>query len=109
MIVFVNGVNKYKTASSEYTAVVTVDNKIIAKIPLNNYSSDKAVNISLKKYGVNIVLRVQNSHIQFISSDCPDKVCINSGILKKENDMAVCLPNKTSVVIYKTEEANKLE
>ena len=109
MLIFVTGVNKKKSVAVENTAVVTVDGQIIAKFPLSNYSSEKPVDISLKRYGINIVLRLQNSHIQVLSSDCHDKVCINAGILEKENDMAVCLPNKTSVVIYTTEEANKLD
>ena len=103
-LIFMNN----STSSDGNTAIVTVDGKIIYKLPLDKYSSDNPTDISLEDYGVNIILRLQNSHIQFLSSDCPDKVCINSGILQKENDMAVCLPNKTSVVIYNNKEADKL-
>ncbi|MBE6700592.1 MAG: NusG domain II-containing protein [Ruminococcaceae bacterium] len=35
----------------------------------------------------------------FSHSDCPDKVCINTGKLSKEGEWAACLPNETVIKI----------
>lgn len=42
----------------------------------------------------NVVLRIDNEgNIQFIESDCPDKVCINTGKIHLAGQSAACLPN----------------
>lgn len=105
---FIISVKFMFSSSNSLTAVVTVDGKIVEKITLSEYKDDSPTDFSLEKYGVDIVLRAKNSQIAFLSSNCPDHVCVNTGFLKKENDIAVCLPNKTSVVIYKTSDAEKL-
>ena len=55
--------------------------------------------ISLAKYGKEVLLEVKNHRIAFISSDCPDKVCIHNGWLAREGEQAVCLPNRVSVIL----------
>lgn len=47
----------------------------------------------------NIVFEIKDNKIRFLSSDCPDKVCVNSGFIGKNGQMAACLPNKTSIRI----------
>lgn len=37
--------------------------------------------------------------IAFVDSDCPDKVCVHTGVLKSPNSMAACLPNHLVLVI----------
>ena len=32
--------------------------------------------------------------VYFDSSDCPDKVCVNTGALSKDGEWAACLPNR---------------
>lgn len=42
----------------------------------------------------NVVLRIDaQGNIQFIESDCPDKVCIKTGKLRLAGQSAACLPN----------------
>ena len=35
----------------------------------------------------------------FVSSPCPDKICVNKGIIKRAGESAVCLPQRVSVRI----------
>ncbi len=42
----------------------------------------------------NIVFQVKDGAIAFISSDCPDKICVHTGFINKTGQSAVCLPNK---------------
>jgi hypothetical protein len=42
----------------------------------------------------NVVLRIDDQgSIQFIESDCPDKICIKTGKLRLAGQSAACLPN----------------
>lgn len=41
----------------------------------------------------------QDGSIAFVESSCPDKVCINSGILSEAGDWTACLPNRMLVQI----------
>ena len=49
--------------------------------------------------GVNVVLEIQDHRIHFLSSDCPDHLCIGFGWLDSELQSAVCMPNRVAVTI----------
>lgn len=50
-----------------------------------------------------IIIEIKDKKVHFKHSDCPDKICVNTGWLSKTGQTAVCLPNKLSVVV-KTDE-----
>lgn len=41
----------------------------------------------------NIVFEVKDGAVTFKSSDCPDKVCVHTGYISRNGQMAACLPN----------------
>lgn len=49
---------------------------------------------------------IKDHAIAFIESDCPDKVCIHSGFLSRQGQMAACLPNRVSIRIVSAEDDN---
>lgn len=56
----------------------------------------------------NVILHIyQDGSIAFIESDCPDKVCIHAGKLKKAGQFAACLPNGIVVKIVPDKERGK--
>lgn len=40
-----------------------------------------------------LVIEVKNGEAYFVSSDCPDQICVNSGVQHKAGQRAACLPN----------------
>lgn len=46
-----------------------------------------------------VTLQIKDGAIRFLESDCPDKVCVNSGFLSHPGEYAVCLPNKLSLKV----------
>ena len=46
-----------------------------------------------------VVIEGDGKRAHFLHSDCPDKVCINTGWLEAEGEWAACLPNKTVLKI----------
>lgn len=53
----------------------------------------------------NVVIRLENGRACFLYSDCPDKICINTGWLEKNGDYAACLPNGIAICIMDGERA----
>ncbi len=76
---------------------------LVRKIDLNTVTTEYEISLS-GEAGENIVL-VSQGHIRMKSAECPDKVCVNHGELKKSNSPIVCLPNK---IIIKYEEPKKM-
>ncbi len=46
-----------------------------------------------------VVLEYGETGIRFISSDCPDKLCIHAGNLSHAGEIAACLPNDVIVTV----------
>ena len=51
-------------------------------------------NRTFSVYGLpEIVFEVRDGQIAFIKSNCPDRICINTGFLGRAGQVAACLPN----------------
>lgn len=80
-------VNKFVLVNA-VEAEILYDNEVIEIVRLNE-------NRSFSPNGFpNIEFEIKDNSIAFIHSDCPDKVCINTGFINKAGQTAVCLPNK---------------
>ena len=85
-------------------AVVSIDGKKVAVIPFDAEAQQREVDLE-QHVGVKVVLETAGDKIRFKSSSCPDKICINNGWLSRDMDIAVCMPNKTSVVVMPQSQA----
>ena len=82
--------------TTDCTAEIWIDGQMVRGIYLPQAPDEV---ISLAEYGKEVQLEVKNHRIAFISSDCPDKVCIHNGWLSREGEQAICLPNRVSVTL----------
>ncbi len=73
------------------TALISVDGRDYMTVSL-----DKDDEITLDN-GVKII--VSDGKIGFAESDCPDLVCVHTGMLSKAGDVAACVPNKTVISV----------
>lgn len=48
---------------------------------------------------VPVVLEVDNHAVRFLTSECPDQICVHAGWLSRDMDLALCMPNQTSVMV----------
>lgn len=90
-------VNKKGGTEEGVIAVLTINNNEVLKKDLLAESDGR---ISLSEYGVNGFLEIKNKKIAFKDVDCPEKRCEASGFLGKDNDIAVCMPNKMVLKIH---------
>jgi hypothetical protein len=79
-----------------HIAVIRHKDEIVDIINLDSLKQAKRITIS-GDYEVNLV--AEKGRIRFEKSDCPDKLCVNTGWLTKKGDVAVCLPNRIIVKI----------
>ncbi len=77
------------------TAIIYIDGKSAAEIELTE-SQNKTFTVSKAE---NITFEVNNGRIKVVNSDCPDKICCNTGFISKSGESIICMPNKMIVEI----------
>ena len=73
------------------TATIYVNGETVHQLDLSKI--DTAYEIAVN----NTVIAVDKNAIYFKSSDCRDKLCVNTGRLTKANSVAACLPNRVLI------------
>lgn len=84
------------SGSEKPVAVISVDGVTVETVELYSLQEKRVINLG-GEYNIRIV--AENGGIRFEHSDCKDKLCINTGSLKKGGDVAVCLPAKTVITV----------
>lgn len=92
----------YKQNTDKKIVVITKDNTLIQEISLDEVSENYDINVD---GDIPVVISVGKDCIYFKKSDCPDKICVNTGKLTRVGDIAVCLPAKVSVEIRGSEKS----
>lgn len=85
-------------SSDDTKAVISVNGKVISE-----HSLDSSVRNNHSEFTIaeaeGAVIEIENGQIRVKSSDCPDKVCVNTGYISKEGEKIVCLPKKLIIEI----------
>lgn len=74
---------------------IYVDNELVATLPLNEDFEFDIEGIN----GSHNLLVVENGKVYMKEADCPDKICIQTGIVTELTQTIVCLPNRVVVTI----------
>lgn len=74
-----------------HTAVITVNGKVVKTVDLDE-ASDETFRVESEN-GYNTIC-ISDGEISVIEASCPDRICIDHGILRNEYLPIVCLPNK---------------
>lgn len=92
------------TKSGRY-ALVEVGGKEVARLSLNK---DAEIQVGTVEEGYNII-KVQDGSVAVTETDCPDKICVNTGKLRTTGGVIVCLPHKLVVTVVGNGEENKVD
>lgn len=76
-------------------AKITVDGEHYQTLELT--AELREVEISTER-GYNLI-RIHDKSVQIVDADCPDKLCIHMGTIRKVGERVVCLPNRVLVEI----------
>ncbi len=88
------------SGNEKTVAVISVDGVEVETVELYSLTERCEINLG-GEYNIKIV--AENNGIRFEHSDCKDKLCVNTGNLKKGGDVAVCLPAKTVITVTGTD------
>ncbi|APC85814.1 NusG domain II-containing protein [Clostridium botulinum] len=96
---------KFFVKSENAVAVIKQNGKIIERVDLSKVKEKRQLKINYndKDHKGYNVIEIDKGSIRFIDADCPDKVCIKSGVLKKPGETAACLPHKLIITIEKND------
>jgi len=77
-------------AKGSLTAVVTQNGQVLKRITLTDLGQPIEFEVGGKYHNK---IRAERGRIRFVDADCPDDVCVQTGWLAKEGQVAACLPN----------------
>lgn len=77
-------------AEKTNTVEIIQDGNIIYTLDLDE-SEDELIQVDFQ--GHKNIIQIKDKQISIIEADCPDKICVNMGILKSAFTPIVCLPN----------------
>lgn len=75
-------------------AEVTVGGETVLELDLQTATDRKTYTLEN-----GVVLVAENHTVAFLSADCPDKVCVNTGALSRAGEVAACVPTGTVVTV----------
>lgn len=88
------------------SAVVSIDGADVCVVDLSKDAEPYDIDLDAL-FGVGVVLEVKDHQVHFKSSTCPDQICVHVGWLCRDMDIAVCMPNKVSVMVVPTADLPK--
>ncbi len=77
-------------------------NKVVEEIDINTLSEDS--------YEINLetnTVCITKDGVYMKEADCPDKLCVHSGVINKAGQSIVCLPNK--IIVEIADEKNSVD
>ena len=83
--------------SAPLHAVVTQDGKQLYDIPLTGHRGTEEIVVA-DEHGTNTI-RIEDETIAVVDADCPDLVCVKTGIAEKKGDVSASLPHKLLIEV----------
>lgn len=78
-------------------ASIRVDGSVTRQIALDQ-AEDQEFSI-LGETGKDITFQVKDGAIRFLHADCPDQICVNTGFVRTDGEIATCMPNRTVLTV----------
>ncbi len=79
-----------------WKTVVEVNGAVVGQYDLSAQTDTQILDLGGSYH---VQLKLAPGEISFFHSDCPDQVCVRTGVLTKPGQTAVCLPARVSVEI----------
>lgn len=80
--------------SDRLVAEVTVNGETVLTLDLQTAAARKTYSLEN-----GVVLVTENHTVAFLSADCPDTVCVQTGALSRVGEVAACVPTGTVVTV----------
>lgn len=77
-------------------AVIEQDGKEVRRVELSSIIQPETL---LLEGEISVTVLLEPGQVSIIHSDCPDQICVNTGVLTRPGQSAVCLPARVAVRI----------
>ena len=77
-------------------AVIEQDGKEIRRVELSSIIQPETL---LLEGEISVTVLLEPGQVSIVHSDCPDQICVNTGVLTRPGQSAVCLPARVAVRI----------
>lgn len=84
-------------------AVIEQDGKEIRRVELNSITQPETLVLDGE---ISVTVLLEPGQVSIIHSDCPDQICVNTGVLTRPGQSAVCLPARVAVRIVGKSESS---
>lgn len=93
-----------RVKSKRMIATILLNNQVVRQLILDE-TEDQVFSIQ-EETGREITFEIKEKAIRFLSSNCPDQICVRTGFLRGDSDLplAACLPNGVILTISPEEE-----
>lgn len=90
------GVWQWIPGSGAPVAVIEQDGKEVRRVELDSITQPETLVLEGE---ISVTVLLEPGQVSIIHSDCPDQICVNTGVLTQPGQSAVCLPARVSVRI----------
>lgn len=77
-------------------AVIEQDGKEVRRVELDSITQPETLVLDGE---ISVTVLLEPGQVSIIRSDCPDQICVNTGVLTRPGESAVCLPARVAVRI----------
>lgn len=77
-------------------AVIEQDGKEVRRVELSSIIQPETL---LLEGEISVTVLLEPGQVSIVHSDCPDQICVNTGVLTRPGQSAVCLPARVAVRI----------
>ena len=84
-------------------AVIEQDGKEIRRVELNSITQPETLVLDGE---ISVTVLLEPGQVSIIHADCPDQICVNTGVLTRPGQSAVCLPARVAVRIVGKSESS---
>lgn len=95
---------KFFDKGDKKTGQIYIDGEVVAEYDLASVEEETYFSTDTNP---NCKIKISKGEMKFVEAECKDKLCINSGAVKRNSDTAACLPAK--VVIAVKSEKNDIQ
>ena len=77
-------------------AVIEQDGKEVRRVELSSIIQPETLVLEGE---ISVTVLLEPGKVSIVHSDCPDQICVNTGVLTRPGQSAVCLPARVAVRI----------
>lgn len=78
------------------TAVIEQNGEVVRRVTLTSITQPETLVLEGE---ISVTVLLEPGQVSIIHSDCPDQICVHTGVLTRPGQSAVCLPARVAVRI----------